>query len=56
MAVAQKVHMLCCASSFVISTYAKVRLIPQAERASPLELFAKLPMILNYDYKPVHRR
>ena len=30
-----------CASSFVIVTYIKVGLIPQASRALPLELFTK---------------
>jgi hypothetical protein len=37
----EKVHRLRCAESFVIAAYGKVRLIPQALRALPLELFAK---------------
>ena len=41
MTATQKVHMLCCASSFVVAAYAKVRLTPQESRALPLELFAK---------------
>jgi len=36
-----KAHMLRCASSFVIATYAKVGLIPQDSRALLLELFAE---------------
>ena len=36
----QKVHMLCCASSLVIATYAKVGLIPHDSRALPLALFS----------------
>jgi hypothetical protein len=37
----EKVHRLRCAASFVTAAYGKVRLIPQALRALPLELFAK---------------
>jgi hypothetical protein len=37
----EKLHRLRCAASFVIAAYGKVRLIPQALRALPLELFAK---------------
>jgi hypothetical protein len=37
----EKVHRLRCAASFVTAVYGKVRLIPQALRALPLELFAK---------------
>jgi len=48
MTAAQKVHMLCCASSFVTATYEKVRLISQAERASPLELFAQPSSICRF--------
>jgi len=33
--------MLRCAASFVIATYAEVRLIPQDLRALPLDLFTK---------------
>jgi hypothetical protein len=40
MTAAQKAHMLCCASSFVTAAYEKIRLIPQVERAAPLDLFA----------------
>jgi len=37
----EKVYRLRCAASFVIAAYGKERLIPQALRALPLELFAK---------------
>jgi hypothetical protein len=37
----EKVHRLRCAASFVTAVYGKVRLIPQALRTLPLELFAK---------------
>jgi hypothetical protein len=38
MTASQKVHMLRCASSFVIAAYEKARRIPQASRALPLDL------------------
>jgi len=41
MTATQKVHMLCCASSFVVAAYAEARLTPQESRALPLELFTK---------------
>jgi hypothetical protein len=41
MTASEKDQMLCCAASFVIATYAKVRLIPHDLRALPLVLFAK---------------
>jgi hypothetical protein len=37
----EKDHMLRCAASFVTAAYVEIRLIPQALRALPLELFAK---------------
>ena len=43
MAASEKVHMLRCASSFVIAAYTKVRLTPRESRALPLDLFAKPP-------------
>ena len=39
MTTSSKVHMLRCATSFVIEAYDKVRLTPQDLRALPLELF-----------------
>jgi hypothetical protein len=44
MTASQKVHLLCCAASFVIAAYVYVRLIPQDLRALHLELFS-LPSI-----------
>jgi hypothetical protein len=41
----QKVHLLRCASSFVIAAYFYVRLIPQDLRSLHLELFA-VPSVL----------
>ncbi|OPY86863.1 MAG: hypothetical protein A4E71_01344 [Smithella sp. PtaU1.Bin162] len=38
----KKVHMLRCASSFVVATYEKVGLTPHDSRALPLALFIKL--------------
>ncbi len=41
MTATEKVHMLRCASSLVTATYGKVRLVPRASRALPLEFFTK---------------
>ena len=41
MTATEKVHMRRCASSFVTAAYETVRLVPQASRALPLELFTK---------------
>jgi riboflavin transporter FmnP len=45
MTASQEVHLLRCASSFVIAAYFDVRLIPQVSRALHLDLLA-VPSIL----------
>jgi hypothetical protein len=51
--------MLCCAASFVIATYVKVRLIPQYLRALPLEFFTKplqMALLLDLSYEFIYIR
>jgi hypothetical protein len=40
MTASEKVHLLCCAASFVIAAYFSVRFIPQDLRALHLDLFS----------------
>jgi len=48
MTATKKVRMLRCASSFVITAYAKVRLIPQDSRALPAGFFRSRPIFATF--------